>query len=156
MAEHTHWYGGFLGQLSPRVQGKLVSLGEAFHYTAGQTIFREGDHSTHLYIVKAGRVSLATHVPSKGRRPIMDVGSGELFSWSALVAPYVETASARATEQTELLGIKGSALMDLCRQDRELGFEIYRALAEIITARLIATRLQLVDIFAVAKEAGSA
>jgi len=40
-------------------------------------------------------------------------------------------------------------LMDLCREDRELGFELYRALAEVIMARMIATRLQLLDVFAV-------
>jgi CRP-like cAMP-binding protein len=65
------------------------------------------------------------------------------------VEPRIETAAARAVEEAEVLGIKGGVLMDLCREDRELGFELYRALAEVIMARMIATRLQLLDVFAV-------
>jgi hypothetical protein len=38
--------------------------------------------------------------------------------------------------------------MDLCREDPDFGFELYRALADVISSRLIATRLQLIDVFA--------
>jgi len=145
MAEQTHWLGAFLAHLSPRVQEKLLALGEAFHYTAGQTIFHEGDPSLHLYIVKSGQVAIDLHVASKGRRSIMTAGPGDLFSWSALVAPRIETASARAVDETEAIGVKGGALMDLCKEDPALGFEVYHELAEVISARLIATRLQLLD-----------
>jgi CRP-like cAMP-binding protein len=145
MAEQTHWLGAFLAHLSPRVQEKLLALGEAFHYPAGQTIFHEGDPSLYLYIVKSGQVAIDLHIASKGRRSIMTAGPGDLFSWSALVEPRIETASARAVEETEAVGIKGGALMDLCREDPGLGFEVYHELAEVISARLIATRLQLLD-----------
>lgn len=146
MGELGHWLGGFLSHLSPRVQEKLMELGESFHYPEGQTIFREGDPSLYLYVVKSGQVAIDVHIPSKGRQSIMTAGAGDLFSWSALVEPRIETASAHAVEETEALGIKGGALMDLCLQDHALGFEVYRELAEVISARLIATRLQLVDV----------
>jgi CRP-like cAMP-binding protein len=145
MAEQTHWLGSFLAHLSPRVQEKLLALGETFRYAGGQTVFHEGDPSLYLYIVKSGQVAIDVHIPPKGRRSIMTAGPGDLFSWSALVEPRLETASARAVEETEALGIKGGTLMDLCREDPELGFEVYRELAELIGARLIATRLQLLD-----------
>jgi CRP-like cAMP-binding protein len=148
MAEQTHWLGAFLAHLSPRVQEKLLALGETFHYPAGQSIFHEGDPSLYLYIVKSGQVAIEVHIPSKGRRTIMTAGPGDLFSWSALVEPRLETASARAVDETEALGIKGGGLMDLCREDPALGFEVYHELAEVISARLIATRLQLLDILA--------
>jgi CRP-like cAMP-binding protein len=147
MAEQTHWLGSFLAHLSPRVQEKLLALGETFRYPEGQTIFHEGDPSLHLYIVKSGQVAIDVHIPSKGRRSIMTAGPGDLFSWSALVEPRLQTASARAVEETEALGIKGGALMDLCREDPGLGFEVYHELAEVISARLTATRLQLLDVF---------
>jgi CRP/FNR family cyclic AMP-dependent transcriptional regulator len=148
MPEQTHWLGSFLAHLSPRVQEKLLALGEAFHYSEGQTIFHEGDPSLYLYIVKSGQVAIDVHIASKGRRSIMTAGPGDLFGWSALVEPRLETASARAVEETEAVGIKGGALMDLCREDLGLGFEVYHELAEVISARLIATRLQLLGILA--------
>lgn len=148
MVEQTSWYGSFLASLSPRVREKLLSLASSFRYMEGETIFREGDPSLYLYIVKTGKVALEIHVPSKGYRTTMTVGPGDIFSWSALVEPRIETAGARAVEEIEVLGIKGGALMDLSREDTQLGFEIYRSLTEAITARLIATRLQVLDIFA--------
>lgn len=149
MDDHTTWYGSFLANFSPRAQENFLSMAETFQYKAGQDIFHEGDPSLYLYIVKTGRVGVELHVPSKGRRTIFTASPGDVFSWSALVEPRIETASARAVEDTEAVGIKGGALMDLCREDHELGFELYRALAEVIMARLIATRLQLLDVFAV-------
>ncbi len=148
MPELPSWYGSFLARLSPGTREKVLSLGQSFHYMEGETIFREGDPSLHLYIVKTGQVAIEIHIPSRGRCNILTVGPGDLFSWSALVEPRIETASARAVEETEALGIKGGALLDLCYEDRAAGFEIYRALASVITERLVATRLQLLDIFA--------
>jgi CRP-like cAMP-binding protein len=148
MAEQAHWFGSFLADLSPRVQEKLLSLGEDFHYAEGETIFHEGDPSLYLYIVKSGQVAIEVHIPSKGRRTIMTAGPGDLFSWSALVEPRNETASARATQATEAFGVKGGALKDTCLEDPDFGFELYHALAEVISSRLIATRLQLIDVFA--------
>ncbi len=150
MSEPTLFASGFLASLSPRVQDKLIGVGECFRYRAGTTIFREGELSSYFYIVKSGRVALDVHLPSKGRRPLQTVEPGEIFSWSALAPPFIETASARAVEDIEVLGIKGSTLMDLCREDTELGFELYRSMAAVISTRLLATRLQLLDVFAAA------
>jgi CRP/FNR family cyclic AMP-dependent transcriptional regulator len=142
------WSGSFLSTISSRVRDKLLSLGELFEYAKGETIFHEGDPSLYLYIVKTGQVAIQINAPREGRRTIMTAGPGDLFSWSALVTPRIETASARATQDTQALGIKGGALIDLCREDPVLGFEVYRALTEVISTRLIATRLQSLGIAA--------
>src|SRR5574337_114944 len=149
MAEQVSWQVGFLANFSPRVQEKLLSVADTFQFKAGQSIFHEGDPSLYFYFVKTGHVAIEVHVPSKGRRTILTASPGDVFGWSALVEPRIETASARAAEDTEVFGIKGGELMDMCREDCTLGFELYRALAEVIMARLIATRLQLLDVFAV-------
>lgn len=134
-----------LARFSHPVQEKLLGLSEPFHFAAGQVIFEEGSPSLYLYLVKSGRVTIEVHFPAWGRREILTLGPGELFSWSALVEPRLETASARALEETEVLGIKGGALMDLCREDPEFGFQLYRTLAEVITDRLVSTRRQLLE-----------
>jgi CRP-like cAMP-binding protein len=149
MAEQASWYGSFLAKFSPRVQAKFMDLAEGFQFKAGQEIFHEGASSLYLYIVKTGRVAVELHVPSRGRRSIYTAGTGDIFNWSALVEPRLATASVRAVEDTEALGLKGGALMDACREDGQLGFELYRAITEVIAARLIATRLQLLNGFSV-------
>ena len=139
--------GSFLTRFSPRVQAKLLTLAQVFHFKAGEDIIREGDHSLYLYVVKSGRVAVEMDVPTLGRRTLRTGDVGDMLSWSALVEPRLATAAVRAIEDTEVLGIKGGALMDACREDYELGFELYRALTEVIASRFIATRLQLVNVF---------
>ena len=147
MADQTSWHGSFLARFSPRVQQKLLALAEPFQFKAGQDIIGEGDHSLYLYIVKSGRVSVEMDVPTKGRWMLRTGGVGTMFSWSALVEPRLATAAVRAMEDTEVMGVKGGALIDACREDYELGFELYRALTEVIASRFIATRLQFVNVF---------
>lgn len=139
------WHGTVLARFSPPLQEKLLAHGERFRFAAGQTIFAEGSPSLYLYIVRSGQVAIEVDFPAWGRRQVLTVGPGELFSWSALVEPRLETASARALEETEVLGIKGGTLMDLCREDAEFGFQLYRTLAEVITDRLVAARRQLLE-----------
>jgi CRP/FNR family cyclic AMP-dependent transcriptional regulator len=149
MAEQTLWSGSFLDKFSPRVQEKILALAEPFRFKAGQDIIGEGDSSLYLYIVKSGRVAVEIYVPPKGRCMIRTGGAGDMFSWSALVEPCRATAAVRAIEDTEAFGIRGRVLADECRKDHELGFELYRALTEVIAGRLNATRLQLVNVYAV-------
>jgi hypothetical protein len=153
MNEPHWWYEGFLDTLSPRVREKLLSLGESFRYPAGEVVFREGDASHYLYLVKSGRVGLEIHLPARGSRTVLVVGPGELFSWSAMVEPRIETASARTMEETEVLRIKAGTLVDVSEEDPEFGLQLYRRLAEVISARLVATRRNLLDEIAWPEEA---
>lgn len=139
------WSGAFLARFSQPVQEKLLSLSEQRNIKAGEVIFEEGAPSLYLYLVKRGLVGIESHFPAWGRRMILTVGPGELFSWSALVEPRIETASARALEDTTVLRIKGGTLMDICCEDTNFGFQLYRTLAEVITERLVATRRQLLS-----------
>lgn len=140
----------FLAAMPPRVQEKLLALGQTFHFKREETVFQEGSPSLYMFIVKTGRVSVDIHIPSKGRRAILTAGPGEVVSWSALVQPCVHHASARALEDTELFGLPGDVLSAVCEEDYQVGYELYRALAEIVSTRLTATRLQMLDVFATA------
>ena len=42
----------------------------------------------------------------------------------------------------------GPCLREKCESDHELGWEIMRRLANVVAARLLVTRLQLLDMFA--------
>ena len=146
MSQEAMRGGSFLTRFSPHVQAKLLALAQTFHFKAGEDIIREGDHSIYLYIVKGGRVAVEMDVPTLGRRILRTGDVGDMFSWSALVEPRLATATVRAIEDTEALGIKGGVLMDACREDYELGFELYRAVTEVIASRFVGTRLQLVNV----------
>lgn len=140
--------GLFLGELSPRNQEKLLALAQLKQFAEGEMIFHEGDPALNLYIVVKGEVALEIHVPFKGRQTLMTIGPGEWFSWSAMLTPRLETASARVVEATDALAIRGGAIMDLCVEDPEFGFQMCRALSQVISVRLTETRLQILDMYA--------
>jgi CRP-like cAMP-binding protein len=147
MGERTSWDGSFLDKFSPRVQEKLISLAEPFRFKAGHNIIGVGDPSRYLYVVKSGQVAVEIHVPPKGRCRIRTGGAGDMLCWSALVEPCLATAAVRVVEDTEAFGIRSDVLMGECNKDYELGFELYRALTEVIAGRLNATRLQFVNVY---------
>ena len=148
MNEHG-WQGGFLDRFSPQVREKLLSFAEPFRFKAGEGIIGEGDHTEYLYIIKSGRVAVEMRMPPKGRRTIRTGEPGDMINWSALVQPHRATASLRAVQDTEALGIRGEQLIDESRKDCQLGFELYRALTEVIAGRLNATRLQFMNVYSV-------
>ena len=143
------WHGGFLDKFSPQVREKLLSLAEPFRFKAGEDIIVEGEFSKYLYIIKSGRVAVEMQMPPKGRRTIRTGEAGEMISWSALVEPHRATASLRAVQDTEAIGINGELLIVESHMDCQLGFELYRALTEVIAGRLNATRLQFVNVYSV-------
>jgi len=77
-------FGSFMATLSPWVREKVLAQAQTFRYLEGETIFREGDPSLYLYLVRTGHVAIEIHVPSRGRVTVLTVGPGDLFSWSAL------------------------------------------------------------------------
>jgi hypothetical protein len=63
---------------------------------------------------------------------------------------------ARALDQVEAIAFDGIEVMKLCREDTALGFEFMHRLLNVVSERLHATRLQLLDMYwPVAKRAGA-
>jgi CRP-like cAMP-binding protein len=69
---------------------------------------------------------------------------GEVFGWSALVAPYIYTASAECVEAGEEIRLKGSELLTLFQQNPVIGYAIMENVSANISLRLTQTRQRLV------------
>lgn len=117
-------------------------------YRAGDFIFREDTPAEHLYVLKSGKVSIDIKVASGSYLSVLTVSSfAEPFGWSALVAPFKFSATARCVEDSTILSIDGWKLMELIERDYRMGFLIMRRIAKIISERIIDTRLQLIHTF---------
>jgi CRP-like cAMP-binding protein len=75
---------------------------------------------------------------------ISDFNPGEIFGISALIEPYVFTASVRAEKTCRLIEIDASALRALCEVDMQLSCGLMRAVAKAAMERLQHTRVQLI------------
>lgn len=122
----------------------------------GSEIFHEGDARDFLYIVLEGRVALEIHIPNRGRLRILTVEPLEVLGWSSIAdAARRRTATARAVAPGKLLAINADGLQKACAEDPKLGFVIMNHVANVIASRLIATRMQLLDMFANPPSEGS-
>ncbi len=126
---------------------RLAALAQPKSLASGATLFREGDSHDGFYIVRSGHVVLEMGIATRGRARILTVGPGELLAWSTLVGDSRMTATAIAQDDVELLALSGRELAAACEADHELGFQIMRRIAQGLSKRLLATRLQMLDLF---------
>lgn len=138
----------FSAELSTSALGRLAASATVRSYPAGTRLFREGETSEYLMIVSSGRVGLDMNVPGRGAVRVLSLEAGDLLAWSALLENARMTASALAVEDTEVVAVLALAVLQACDQDPEFGYQFMRRVVVALAERLLATRLQLLDLFA--------
>ena len=129
--------------------GIIAGVSTIINVREGQEIFHEGDARDFLYIVLEGRVALEMHIPNRGRLRILTVEPREVLGWSSVSdVASKRTVTARAVSAGNLLAIDAGKLHQACEKDPVLGYAVMHHVANVIAGRLLATRLQLLDMFA--------
>jgi CRP-like cAMP-binding protein len=126
----------------------LVGCATNTRFNAGDYIFREDEDADSFYLIRHGKVALELHTPTGGTLTIATLEEGEVLGWSWLVPPYRWRFDARAIGPVVAIGLDGKCLRGKCEDDHNLGYELVKRFAAIITERLQATRLQLLDVYA--------
>jgi CRP/FNR family cyclic AMP-dependent transcriptional regulator len=138
---------GIGAKLSDTTAGKLASLLSQREFAAGKIIFEEGADNPWLYFILSGEVGLEMCVPARGCTRILTLGPGDLLAWSALLGEGRMTATAIALSPTRVLAASGQEVRSLCDSDSVFGYEFMREMAAALSKRLVATRLQLLDLY---------
>lgn len=115
---------------------------------AGAKLFQEGEVEDEVFVVSAGSVQLSMNVPQRGDVALLTAGPGDLVGWSGFIADGRMTATATIVEDATLIAISGQRLRDLCGCDPDLGYVLMKRIAQVLSQRLLLTRLQLLDLFA--------
>lgn len=138
----------FTDGMSPTTLQLLAEISESESVTAGTVLFREGSHNGDLFLIRKGKIALDINVPGRGKATILTVGPGEFVGWSGLIGDTKMTATATAVEDSEVLRASSKKLNTVCDQDHEFCHYLMRSLAQALSERLVATRLQMLDLFA--------
>jgi len=138
------WFGA---GLSPETQARLASLAKCQDIEAGTEVLREGEVTSELGVLITGRMALRTLVPERGMVTILTVEPGDVFGWSAIVPPNRASSTVVAIEDCGALVFEGDELRALLKSDHALAATIYPRVLQVVSRRLSATRLQLLDLF---------
>ena len=139
----------FFGGLGDEVLRPLADMARRVSLTEGTTIFRENTPAAGLYLLLEGWVDIVQDGDGRGERMelVTTLTQGDIFGWSAIVEPYVYTASAIATTPAGALEFPAADLLALLQADAGLCYTVMNRTCRVLAARLRATRKQLVSLF---------
>ncbi len=142
--------------LDPGDIRKFAQISSLRNFRAGEVFFHEGDKQDYFYIVLTGRVALDMHVPHHGKVRFYTCEDGDSFGWSSATPEVLtRTAGAVGVMAGTVIAADTVKLQALCDNDHDIGYQFMRQMAQVIADRLLVTRLQLLDMFAVPMETKS-
>jgi len=145
----------FVEEFQPQHIEKLASMATRVRFERDQVIFREGDECGEFYLIMNGLVALEITAPDHTLR-VQTLAAGDELGWSAILMGRRKHFQARALERTEALAFDGGELLVACKQDSVFGYVLMHRLLGVVSERLQATRLQVLDMYSpVAKRAGA-
>ena len=121
--------GGLLNAgLDARAQCALCGSVHRAHYSAHETLVREGESRTHFFVLRSGYVKLTTLLAA-GRTQITGLRQpGQLvgFAWEDVVYPYTATALTRV----EACQIAHKAVLQVMQEKSSVTLRVVRRVAE--------------------------
>jgi CRP-like cAMP-binding protein len=136
----------FLAGLAPAQIAKLSEHAREAAFAPGALLLREGEEADASFLIISGRVGLEIRTPTRTVQ-VASAGAGEVVGWSWLATPNRWHFDARASDDVAAIVLDGAALRDACERDPALGFALAKRFMSVVTKRLEAVRLQLIDVY---------
>lgn len=125
---------------------KIAEVGELKTYKAREVIFKEYTQANCFFVLKNGHVAIDVEV-GKGKKSIVStITPGNLFGWSALVSPYIWTATAVAVDPSEVFAFHGKRVNELFKEDPLMASLILKQILTVVSTRLRDSQLQLINL----------
>jgi len=145
----------FVVQFQREHKAMLAELAKPVHFDAGQIIFKEGDEYSVFYLLGHGMVALELEVPGHVLR-VQTLYEGDELDWSAVLPRAGKHFQARALTPVTALAFEGAQLLAAFDADPAFGLAFMKRLMQVVSERLRATRVQLLDMYSPeAKRAGT-
>ena len=118
--------------VSQRFITRIANASEELDYAANSVIFKQGEDASYFYVLVSGDV----HGELGAEQTLAINKPGEVFGWSALVAPYVYTATAKCAKKTRVIKISRDIIEEVIGEHPAEGLAVLKNLAAIIAGRL--------------------
>lgn len=94
-------------------------------YSAGETIFAQGDLGTEMFIIQEGEVEIIKHIGGQSH-VLSRLEKGDFFGEMALLEALPRTADARAVTDVKVVAINGARFDEMLRRNPEIAVRIIR------------------------------
>jgi CRP/FNR family cyclic AMP-dependent transcriptional regulator len=105
---------------------QLLRLGRDF--SAGNVLFREGEHGDDMYVIQSGLVQIIKRVGGEDR-PLATLGRGEFLGEMAILNGKPRTATAVVLEDAKCLVIDAATLEHMIANNAEIALRLVKKLA---------------------------
>ncbi|MBA4375009.1 MAG: hypothetical protein C0401_02400 [Anaerolinea sp.] len=126
---------------------RISEIAEVIELDPGDTPIQEGAQLDYLYVLMDGEIKVEVFVPTRGQLETARLGPLDILGWSSMT-PVVRqrTGTTTAITHCKLIRIHGKQLFKLCEEDHDIGFFIYRRIANVAARSFLTTRLQFMNI----------
>jgi CRP-like cAMP-binding protein len=135
----------------------LASISDEVEFTEGQTIFKEGEYGSTLYVVISGQVAIQRQGLNRRSTSITrlaTLGPREYFAEMAIFDNEPHLADAVVLAPTELLLVRQEPLIALIRTQPDLALGLFKVLSlrlrhtnELLAEKTQAKPKQLMDLY---------
>ncbi len=115
-------------------------------FAPGQHLLSVGEPANCFYMVLSGSVCLSVRLAQRGDLTIETLGAGQMLGWSWLAPPYRCQFDARAMERGWVIAFEAGCLRRSMENDPGLGFALMARFVPVISERLHATRLRILEL----------
>jgi len=143
----------FFAALTDEQRAALAANGSAVTFAAGERLFDEGGSADRFWLIEDGRIALDMRVPGRGDQIVETLASGTVLGWSWMHPPYRWHFGAMARLATTAIEFDAPSVRRRCDADPAFGYAALRSFTPVITERLQATRLRLLDLYAAPSQA---
>lgn len=133
----------YFGEVDDESLKQVAMISNEVKFSAGETIFEEGDPAENLYLLTDGEVDLQYTLGSGELRTVDTLVAGDLMVWSALVEPYKCSATGKVKKDAMAIAMAADKLRQLCENNHELGYRVLTSVAQLLATRLEGARVQL-------------
>ena len=130
-------------ELSPRSLSTLEGIVHVRNYKANETVFEENDPGSGMYMIRSGSVKIYARDQNGAEDELAKLGPGDFFGETTLTAPAPRTASAKTTENTELVGLFRADILELAERKPAISSSIFLGLTRVVSERLQAAQAKL-------------
>jgi CRP-like cAMP-binding protein len=120
--------------VSPRIMAELAKESEELSFPVGTAIFNAGENSDYFYELVEGKIDLLAL-----KKEVIHLSmsrAGQVFGWTALVEPYIRTATARCAADTKVVRISRPSVEKIIENHPHEGIVVLKNLMRIIAGRL--------------------